>query len=165
MCDSLEVRCVCRETRRQLVSWFSWNRRANQMDHGRWMRRVRRVLKVDMERATSRLRVARSLRCACTRGRRGQAVGPAVRGPRRCCREIIRPRTTWTSGPRLVPVCRLIALSFSLTSTDKYSRTALPFRTGTVRLRTRPQSRCRTPPRRGLAMGPVSPHRHTPRCR
>ena len=27
------------------------------MDHGRWMRRVRRVLKVDMERATSRLRV------------------------------------------------------------------------------------------------------------
>lgn len=57
MCDSLEVRCVCRETRRQLVSWFSWNRRANQMDHGRWMRRVRRVLKVDMERATSRLRV------------------------------------------------------------------------------------------------------------
>ena len=164
MCDSLEVRCVCRETRRQLVSWFSWNRRANQMDHGRWMRRVRRVLKVDMERATSRLRVRSVARARVEDEDRLWGLLCAVLDG---AAEInnTNAHNVWTSGPRLVPVCRLIALSFSLTSTDKYSRTALPFRTGTVRLRTRPQSRCRTPPRRGLAMGPVSPHRHTPRCR
>lgn len=89
-----------------------------------------------MERATSELRSLRPPCCACTRGRRGQAVGPAVRGPRDGAREIIydtKTNRTWTSGPRLLPVCRLIALSFSLTSTDKYSRTVRHCHSGPVR--------------------------------